>query len=694
MTVNGTQRYAIIINGDTEPRHLKNVDRAVQALESESNFNISVVSPQKPKIAVDQHLGAYASALESLVTGLSKKMDGDDELVIYLTGHGNSGKSGEGCLALEDACYSLSELNQMLSKLPCQRRFLIADACKSGSSLSLFDDNKTTIVTLGAKGENTQCDSFSPFFWSQLGDIDSDKDGWITIQERFDYALQQNPILISAAQFYSPLKAPESRSFSGGVDNTPPFDGQPHDVNNLAEFNTARAKLKPSERALVLFTAPHRCGPCREYDSSGEFTRLAKEYGHRTLFLRAIETPDTMGEWGDYMQVVPALAYMDHEGNLYKLDQEQRKSPLAYYRDAILSNDEVRLEQYLEKAKSPDPEIRLAAIRALGNETSQRDRAASILIEAAQDPDIQIQYQALDALSDLKHPSAIPILEEIITTSTDSYAGQDAVVALIKTDRDAAKYFILNLLRDSARCHKLNRSTLAAVIEMAGKLKITESADDLVNFLGHSYSYVTAMALQSLGMIGQARHIAAMRPFLTHSDSTVGQKAIIALSALNDTASLPVIASSEQRNEALKAIGKLEGGEAYVDLVIQSLKDKKNPEIRATAAEIIAPLYLKCTPREREEINQLIVHRIKREKDPQVKAALALTAAELNLREAIPTLIEELKSEHRELRKNSAVSLGKFRAREALSTLRTLENDISYQVKQAAQEAIRTIESS
>ena len=47
-------KYAIIINGDTEPRHLKNVDRAINSLKSDG-YEVFVADVEKPKARADHY---------------------------------------------------------------------------------------------------------------------------------------------------------------------------------------------------------------------------------------------------------------------------------------------------------------------------------------------------------------------------------------------------------------------------------------------------------------------------------------------------------------------------------------------------------------------------------------------------------------------------------------------------------------
>jgi len=68
---------------------LSNVDRAIHALRGEDPaYTISVASPYAPSLPVDYQSAADATSLHKLIQGLAPKIDEDDLLVVYVTGHG------------------------------------------------------------------------------------------------------------------------------------------------------------------------------------------------------------------------------------------------------------------------------------------------------------------------------------------------------------------------------------------------------------------------------------------------------------------------------------------------------------------------------------------------------------------------------------------------------------------------------
>ncbi|HEX5035027.1 MAG TPA: hypothetical protein VFW62_11135, partial [bacterium] len=200
-----SNKFALIVNGDQEPRHLDNVDRAVAAFRQEGPYEISVLSPEQPSAPVEHYSEASDAGLERLLSGLGGRIRAEDLLSVYVTGHGGLDKdTGEACIALPSTCPTLDSFAQGLNALPFKRRLVVMDQCKGGDGLRPFAKPNSVVVTLGGPGENVQCQTFSPFFWSQQA-RDANGDGLLTIEERFRYAIEEG-MPPSKPQFYQPGK--------------------------------------------------------------------------------------------------------------------------------------------------------------------------------------------------------------------------------------------------------------------------------------------------------------------------------------------------------------------------------------------------------------------------------------------------------------------------------------------------------
>lgn len=399
------KKYALIVNGDTEARHLGNVDRAVKALRAEGSYDISVASPKTPGGAVEHFEAPNREGLEKLLSGMKSQMDDDDLLVVYFTGHGDSGAKGEGCVALPTECLSLSSLSADLKKLSYGKRILVMDNCYSGSGFNLFTDAKTTVVSQGSPGEKVSCQLFSPFFWSDQVP-DADKDGKISVQERFQHAVLKGQSE-SLLQFYSP----EPLSFSGGVAARPfqTADGKPVEVSNGKELKTQLARLKPGQVALIAFSADW-CVPCKSYQP--HFEKIAKQDGGRVLVIHAEGKGGSEEDWAEFgIRSFPTVAFVDWNGKVGKVADPM--DPMASLALLAVHSPEEQIKIYLAKLNSGDAKERFRATLGLRAMEAKAGPAAAALGKALRDPDATVRLGAVWALAEIG-PAAGPAIPELL----------------------------------------------------------------------------------------------------------------------------------------------------------------------------------------------------------------------------------------------------------------------------------------
>ncbi len=399
------KKYALIVNGDTEARHLGNVDRAVKALRTEGSYDISVASPKAPGGAVEHFEAPSREVLEKLLSGMKAQMDDDDLLVVYFTGHGDSGAKGEGCVALPTECLSLSSLSADLKKLSYGKRILVMDNCYSGSGFNLFTDTKTTVVSQGSPGEKVSCQLFSPFFWSDQVP-DADQDGKISVQERFQHAVLKGQSE-SLLQFYSP----EPLSFSGGVAARPfrTADGKPVEVKNGKELKAQLARLKPGQVALVAFSADW-CVPCKSYQP--HFEKIAHQDGGRVLMIHAEGRDGSEEDWAEFgVTSFPTVSFVDWNGKVGKV--ADRMDPMASLALLAVHSPEEQIKVYLAKLNSGDAKERFRATLGLRAMEAKAGPAAAALGKALRDPDATVRLGAVWALAEIG-PAAEPAIPALL----------------------------------------------------------------------------------------------------------------------------------------------------------------------------------------------------------------------------------------------------------------------------------------
>ncbi|MBI5298885.1 MAG: hypothetical protein HY877_01095 [Deltaproteobacteria bacterium] len=259
MTVSEAKKYALVINGDTETRHLKNVASAVKVLQKEG-YEV-LVSPSKTYSDIQKTI----QKLKDLLKGKSPS-----ELVIYATGHGSLNKE-DAQICFADGCNG-DAMGILLDELPYQKRTFIMDQCYSGNwSRRFTNKSKTLFISLGSPNEKDTCHEFAPYFWSE-DVLDANKDGILSWQERYAYALPH--VQRSFPQFImSPGYKQNGRA---------PFDSRVTHVADKQYLDRELEKLKQGQSAVVLFAASW-CGACKEYKP--HFENFAVEDNGQHLFL-------------------------------------------------------------------------------------------------------------------------------------------------------------------------------------------------------------------------------------------------------------------------------------------------------------------------------------------------------------------------------------------------------------------------
>jgi thiol-disulfide isomerase/thioredoxin len=436
------QAFALILNGDNEPRHLENVERAVAELHREGSFHISLLSPEKPKANVEAYAEASSSGLQALVAGLRSKVGPQSTLVLYVTGHGDKTPEGDACFGLKDTCFPAKKLSELLRPLQLRERVVVMDSCYAGAGLAWFADPNTTVVTQGSPGELVSCETFAPFFWSHQVP-DRNGDGAISIQERYQFALEKGKTA-SLTQFYS--TQPMSLGPHSPKAPFPKEMDQAAVVHNGAELDQQIKRLQPGQMALVLFSADW-CRPCQEYLPS--FQQLGKKYGGEFLLIHAEGIKGSEIEWAKRYGIdkYPSVAWMDHRGNLSLA--KDRTDPLNSFVQATFSDEDERIKFHGTQLKDPDPKVRRQALDFLTETAEVAMKSYPFLWIAAQDPEKEIQDKAMLAI--YKLAKLHPEIYEQVKKKFDERQAIDWILAggilaeFAQEDRPLARHLITTL---------------------------------------------------------------------------------------------------------------------------------------------------------------------------------------------------------------------------------------------------------
>jgi tetratricopeptide (TPR) repeat protein len=264
------RKIALIVNGDTEARHLENVERSLRALAADG-YETYVVSPRQPKAPCDRSVSPTLQNVRDLTAQL--KGDADVDLAIYTTGHGDYA-DGDGKLCLLHTC-NYREIASALDAIRYGRRVVIMDQCYGGNFAQRFlDDPKTLFISAGSDRQQTCCQDFSVRFWSpDRRALDRNGDGVVSWQERFDYAMavppkDSTPTFIASEGYVQPGKAP--------------FEPRLLRIHDQDAFTAALRRLRPGQWAIVNFSIVD-CGACTTY--APFFEKFAREDGGQHLWL-------------------------------------------------------------------------------------------------------------------------------------------------------------------------------------------------------------------------------------------------------------------------------------------------------------------------------------------------------------------------------------------------------------------------
>ena len=322
-----TKRVAVIINGDPEKRHLGNVERAIARFQKDGFDEVHVVSTKAPSSStLFTDISNGQQALNTVLDGLRSKLDDDDVLSVYITGHGDL-RNGSACVVTPNHCISLLGLAQKLDAIPHGYRTLFMDQCFSGQEAHRFVSPKTTLLAIGSPGETVSCQLFTPEFFSD-NVPDFNNDGIISMRERYEHAVGRYDA--STALFYS---AGLATDLAGHKARKAPFRKETTKVSNKGELAATLRGLKPGQLALVNFSADW-CKACKPYEPV--FDKLAEQLNGKYLMIQAKGVGGSDEDWQTYgISELPTVAFIDWQGNVFPV--EDRNNPEASLSKIIMT---------------------------------------------------------------------------------------------------------------------------------------------------------------------------------------------------------------------------------------------------------------------------------------------------------------------------------------------------------------------
>lgn len=320
-----SKKLAVIVNGDTEKRHLQNVVMIADRLK-EMKYEVFVANPKPVQgVAPDHHVQPTIGGLKQLSEVMQGKANSNTDLVIATTGHGIQYNDTVHLVLKDGSDYNT--VSAILDGIPYGQRMVYMDQCYSGSWNSLFlNDPKTLFVSGGSKNESDMCQEFTPWFWGKTVP-DYNQDGQINWQERYAAAIPH--VLFSSAQF---IPSPGYR-----LPGKAPFPNSVQVFHDQAALNSFQSTLRSGQYAVIEFSMTD-CKPCQDYAPT--FNQLAKNGGGQQLWLRT-ENVDIAKAWG--ISEFPSVVIVNTGGEQMRIPTELRKDI-----PAVLAQFSLSLERRLQ----------------------------------------------------------------------------------------------------------------------------------------------------------------------------------------------------------------------------------------------------------------------------------------------------------------------------------------------------------
>ncbi len=643
------RKHAIIINGDTEARHLANVTRAAKVLKR-GGYELHVASPQKPGVQVAGYVYPTLAKVKKLIAGVKSRIDDDDVLVIYGTGHGGDGEE----LCLRDGCIR-NPLVKQLDSLKYGKRVIAFDSCFGGNLSSFFTDNpKTLFVSAGVKGKTVCCGDFSPMFWKGAAVLkklgwDLNKDGVISWQERFAAAYKGHH---DEARVFLQSKGFRDFDVERGGRARSPFPSHVVEVNSYSAFDKQLKKLKPGQFAVVCFSSPS-CWGCVKYKPV--FNSMARSAGGSYLFLRT-NSEQVLKRYG--ITSVPRVIIVDSFGSIYEVKNRTRVlAELAAQQAPILQSSIAYIKNYGTRRGGTDTRRVIHSLNSIAQYAGhlgmwQMDKLSVLLCRLfTWDSNKEIREAAARAMSSMM--DGVVIIPRVVPYAVRALYDKHAEVRVYASkmlkriaDPKAAR-FLPGALNDADARVRRN------VAETFAKIAYKRAVPRLIQLLRDKNIDVRIAAAK--GLVGNADR-RVLKPFIALLESrhaALREQAALGLEIIPDASAVPPLISAASDADA---------------------------SVRLAAARALGP------NKDPRAVPVLIT--MLKDQYADIREAAASALGWMRNRQAVTPLIYALRKGHDALRLEAALSLGSIKDRRAFRPLLRAMGDRDETVRTGAVEAL------
>lgn len=255
--------HALLVSGDAEARHRKNVAEAARALAARG-----VAPAQITTLDAGARPGsANRRAFEAAVDRLVKDVGPDDAWVLYVTGHGTA----DG-IALEGDVLPHEDLVRRLAPLARRRAVIVFDGCHTGGLPWRFVEAGFAAHAMApvAEGRDSHCHLFAPHLWDALArGLDTDGDGLPSFREAFRFALG-----VYDAHLREARAAPAGGAFASPIRELTAWEELASGAALVQITSRSCAPCAVQKKRLALFSA--LVDDVRVYTIDAEENRLAR----------------------------------------------------------------------------------------------------------------------------------------------------------------------------------------------------------------------------------------------------------------------------------------------------------------------------------------------------------------------------------------------------------------------------------
>jgi HEAT repeat protein len=233
--------------------------------------------------------------------------------------------------------------------------------------------------------------------------------------------------------------------------------------------------------------------------------------------------------------------------------------------------------------------VRSAAAAALGRLGDAQ--AIQGLMNALKDPEPEVRAAAIGAIGGFATHDSLEAIANLLLDDPELMPRQAAVRALVRTGREDVIPYLMEALRDSYWWYEREQATAELLEAIAGMG--AAAVPPLIEALGDSEGTVRRMAASVLGQLRDPRALEPLRMALYDTHFDVCQAAALALAALGAPA-LPVLVEAMGhpeawiRQQAIIGLGKIQ--DAQVAPALLSLLHDENRDVRMQAIRTLGDL--------------------------------------------------------------------------------------------------------